>query len=249
MAANTITQADLKEKLRQKMDAAPFTVDDWFGTSFVDSVLVDSSNSLFAKLSKLDQLVGRPAALRTIAGSNQLFVSDQLEQQSLPPFLKLFKLMLARPFNGNTGPVEFFCTPFEDINGWGGAGMNWTNGTSFSYRLIENDIYVFPTPAAAYDLLLYYAPKSTLTTSPTSTIPDNPGWSDWLVYDAAVSLCLKEDRSPNLYVQLRDNVWENVISFMEPRDETGIRQIRRLYSNAFSPGVNSHRNLPWRRYT
>jgi hypothetical protein len=86
------------------------------------------------------------------------------------------------------------------------------NETYPRYRVIGGVIHFSPEDAAPSQLRLWYVPVTTEGTSgPDQTVLSLNGWDEYLVYDAAMYIAVKEERDPSVHAALRDAALQRVV--------------------------------------
>lgn len=104
----------------------------------------------------------------------------------------------------------------------------WSPGQVIAYRPIGADSVTFlPTPSAAHDVTVWYIPAPTVMTGGSDMVDMRSGWDDWIVYDAAAKIGLKQEQDIGALIALRDDVWRSEIApLISAQDEADPEKVQ-----------------------
>lgn len=92
--------------------------------------------------------------------------------------------------------------------------------TNLAYFTQGDDLRIEPAPQVTNQLIITYVPRPTRITSSSDTFDVIAGFDAFIVYDASISVLMKQERDPSGIIQLRQDALQDVITVVTPR-ETG----------------------------
>ncbi len=105
--------------------------------------------------------------------------------------------------------------------------------TEIYYRFSGSAIELFPTPDAAYTLNIHYS-TGLYPASTASTFIARDGWDQWITLQTCVLVRARQQKDATDFVMALEKL-EAAIRRQIKRDRYGVRQIRDLRGDAFSP--------------
>jgi hypothetical protein len=112
-----------------------------------------------------------------------------------------------RPFNFNErNRNDSFAT-------WG-----LMTGPSIRYRLRGNNLVFSPSPDAPYQIRLWYTPLAVKLVADSDVLADLNQYSDFVIYDAAVKMLIKEESDPTVLIMEREKCAKRIQEMAQNRD-------------------------------
>lgn len=219
------------EEARVRLDAPTITSTTLFNTA-------NSLNLVQYSARRLGGIVRRADSDYFLTTST-LTTSVGINEVSLPAdFSDLRSIAWMRSTNDRVpmdlASVDDFTDPSENSESWQAAPR---------YRLTSGVVMVFPRPAAAYTLSLYYDTGINVTAT-TDIISCQPGWEEWIILDVCVRVRMMDEKSAKDFLDERAKVEFDVIKQAGSRDKYQTHQVRDLWGGG---DVTDFRNLWVRR--
>lgn len=94
------------------------------------------------------------------------------------------------------------------------------NRYNFRYAIIGSEIWFFPKPDAVSDIELWYIPtfQKLIKETDKPRFYILPGWEEFAILDAAVSLRTKEEQDPTALIAEREAVRQRITRYVPGRD-------------------------------
>jgi hypothetical protein len=89
--------------------------------------------------------------------------------------------------------------------------------TNLAYFLQGNTLRIEPPPQVTNQLVITYVPRPTRITSSSDTFDVIAGFDSFIVYDAGISVLLKQERDASGIIQLRQDALQDIINVVSPR--------------------------------
>lgn len=212
----TRTLAELRNDVATEADIAPLT-----GSSFVTSAHVD--RYINQSIRALVDLVLTAGGEQPYESSTTISTVAGQAQYALPA--DFYRLTLASvTIDGISRPM-----PKADL-GW----LERTQSTGYplllseqavGYRIVGNSIELAPAPDGVYPVALRYVPTLVCRNAGGTPIADlsadddyfdgRNGWEDYIVYDSAVRVAIREERDPGPYAAFRSEAERRIVEGAE----------------------------------
>lgn len=96
--------------------------------------------------------------------------------------------------------------------------LSWQNTYPQFYELVEDTIEIKPTPAADYDMVIYYSRAPQRLSSGSATFNGVAGFEEWVVLNAAIKVRRKNRQDASDLVADAGEVWAWIESTGNDRD-------------------------------
>jgi hypothetical protein len=90
--------------------------------------------------------------------------------------------------------------------------------TYYRYKAEANNLRIDPLPDTTEPLIITYVPRPVRITSGSDTFDVIAGFDDFIIYDAAIQVLMRQERDPSQYVALRQDALQGVIATVSPRE-------------------------------
>lgn len=101
--------------------------------------------------------------------------------------------------------------------------------THYRYKTEANNLRIDPLPESTEQLIMTYVPKPTRITSSSDTFDVIAGFDDFILYDAAIQVMMRQERDPAPYVAMRQDALNQVIQTVSPREVADPVNVRDVY--------------------
>lgn len=180
------------------------------------------NDTAFASDTELDLRINRAVAAlyeQMVNANEEYFVSSAdttttsgTNDYALPAtFYRLIGVDLS------TAASEFISLPrfnFAERNTRRNGGTN----DDCVYRLWGSNVRIIPAPPAGRTLRLWYVPAYTTLTSGSDTFDGVNGWEEWVAYEVAIGLWLKEESDVTDLRHSQSLVWDRIMAAIAKRD-------------------------------
>ena len=215
----SITLAELKLQSRQLADRE--------NSQFVtDTELTAYINSAIAELQ--DLLIQAYSSDYYISDYTFSTVANQTTYALPADFYKLRGVDCAlinneyaslRPFNFNERNRN------DSFSSWG-----LMTGPSIRYRLLGDNIVFSPAPDGIYSIKLWYIPTAVKLVADSDVLADLNQYSDFVIYDAAIKMLIKEESDPSALMRERENCSRRIVEMAQNRDAGQPESVSDIYA-------------------
>ena len=215
----SITLAELKLQSRQLADRE--------NSQFVtDTELTAYINSAIAELQ--DLLISAYSSDYYISDYTFSTVANQTTYALPADFYKLRGVDCAlinneyaslRPFNFNERNRN------DSFSSWG-----LMTGPSIRYRLLGDNIVFSPAPDGIYSIKLWYIPTAVKLVADSDVLTDLNQYSDFVIYDAAIKMLIKEESDPSALMRERENCSRRIVEMAQNRDAGQPESVSDIYA-------------------
>ncbi len=206
----SVTVATIQERVRNRLALPVYSTDTTVTTAEILEFVITSSQLLSG-------LIGRSY------GNGYFDTSTTLVTQAGLPFVSLptdfTYLINAYWLISSTSYMEIEEAQSNEILPTGYAAQAWNqSGLVPKMRLKSGTIEFYPTPSAAYNVVLNYT-TGIVPTSTASVLPLQAGWDEWIVLDVCVKCRQKEQKDAADFIYDRDRIEAMIVSNAKPRDK------------------------------
>jgi hypothetical protein len=206
--ASLVTFADLKTRARQlaDMEFSQFVSDDEVGYY------------INAGAQGLYDLLISAGELYKITSTSISLVANQ-DTYSLPSdFYKLLGVDLS----SQGQPVTLKKFEFAERNKYSYYPFYNTRGlTALKYIVQGDSLRFIPMPNSNDSITVWYAPTMPALVNDADTFDGVNGWEDYIVFDAAIKMLIKEESDPTAIMSMKKEVEQSIQKMKVIRDQGG----------------------------
>lgn len=150
-------------------------------------------------------------------------------------FLKLVKVGWVE--SSGSSPIRLDPMSLEDE--WQPDATNWDwNSSVPRYEIRNEQLWLAPTPTAAYTLRCQYVPVLPTIVDGGSpvTFDGVTGWEEWVVLDVAIRLLVEEESDAAALAQLQARTWKDIEDQAPRRDVGNPHTIQRVRGRRLDRG-------------
>lgn len=120
--------------------------------------------------------------------------------------------------------------PFQSRDEWlPDDPQTWDEVELPGYAIRNHSLYLSPTPTAIYTLVLQYVPAlAAITASPSAPLEGVHGWEDYVIYDCAIKLKIKEEVDATALAVERARHEARILQMAPSRDVEAPSRIQRV---------------------
>lgn len=224
----SVTLTNLVAKVRERADMV--------GSSFIS----DSANSLYGWINeghqKLHGMLVDALGEEFISSTSALSVVAGTSDYAVPSgFFKLYGIDLL--IGGEYESLQpYMRAERNDYRNANRAVFQHNGYTLPRYALIGSNIRLYPVPNAALTGSIIYAPEATVLTAGADTVNYPNGWETFIVLYAAIQALGKEESSPRLWINERDEIKREIEAAKEQRDLANPKRVRDVIDYSYEYG-------------
>lgn len=95
----------------------------------------------------------------------------------------------------------------------------YVRGNPVHYRLHGSQVWLIPTPDAAYSVTMHFIPAApTLSSGGVTSFDGVNGWERYIVASTAIALLQKEESDPSVYMAEKQSLTARITSLSKNRD-------------------------------
>ena len=90
--------------------------------------------------------------------------------------------------------------------------------TNMRYRIINNSLLLIPTPSAGQTIRYWYVPRLLTLNGDSETLDGVPGWTEYVIVDAAIKCMQKEESDPSVLMAQKQALISRIEAAAANRD-------------------------------
>ena len=133
-----------------------------------------------------------------------------------------FYKMLGVDLNSQGQPVTLKKFEFAERNKYSYYPFYNTRGlTALKYIIQGNSLRFIPMPNGTDTITAWYAPTLALLVNDSDTFDSINGWEDYIVFDAAIKMLIKEESDPQAIMIMKKDIEAKIQKMKVMRDQGG----------------------------
>lgn len=215
----SITLLELRTQARQLADRenSQFVTDAEL-TNYVNSAIAELQDLLISAYSS-DYYISSYTFTTVNNQTNYALPADFYKLRGVDAAINGTEWAAVRPFNFNERNRN------DSFSSWG-----LMTGPSVRYRLLGNNMVLSPAPDGAYNMRVWYIPTATKLVADSDVLADLNQFSDFVIYDAAIKMLIKEESDPTALMAERAKCEKRIVEMGQNRDAGQPESVSDIYA-------------------